>query len=184
MEKKQICFHFYLISFATLSNREGLSQHFKDRATEFRHSFGDFISAYFKRNFQIPHVKIYQNTNFQRTSPCESKDIPRSLLHKYCKNIVKINIIWYSSSSDLYLLPTLKSKTQLIQNVSKDVQFLHVKNEIIFSFIFSVMTLSNVESISQDFKDRTTKSSYSWKIIFLHNISMIFRFTKAQSIRM
>ena len=36
----------------------------------------DFNSVYFRCDFQIPRVKICQNTNFQLTSSCESIDIP------------------------------------------------------------------------------------------------------------
>ena len=36
----------------------------------------DFISAYFKCEFQIPLAKIYQNTTFQLSRSCESKDVP------------------------------------------------------------------------------------------------------------
>ena len=34
------------------------------------------FSAYFKCDFQIPHVKIYQHVPFQLVNSCESEDIP------------------------------------------------------------------------------------------------------------
>ena len=76
----------------------------------------DSISACFTSDFQICHTKIYQNTNFQLTSSCESKDIP----------------------IELYSLPTLKNNIKLTQNLGEGiiqlqlwkVTFLHILSVI------------------------------------------------------
>ena len=65
MKKKQICFHFYFISFATPSNRKVYPSSSKIGQKNPGIALKDFISAYFKCDFQIPHAKTYQNTNFR-----------------------------------------------------------------------------------------------------------------------
>ena len=100
----------------------------------------NFISAYFKSDFQIPHAKIYQNTNFQLTSSSESKVSLRLLLHKCCKEITKINIIWYSSSCDLYSLPTLKNNSK--QMLVKVFSFYMYKMNLLSFLSFQLLPLA------------------------------------------
>ena len=70
---------------------------------------------------------------------------------------------------------------KLIQNVSKGVKFLYVKNEYTFIFTLLVITLSKVHP---DISKIGNDSVIAFKGYISIHLSVIFRFSMLKSIRM